>query len=217
MFPATPEALLSVLLAVLPGFVMATVWARARTWKGPASDLRTVLQSLFLSVVIQVLLLPLTLAWIYPVRAVLNTFPERLAMWLLLAIVLVPVLLGGAFARLTDYFTDPRHSEVQGRFRRAVARVWPAAAPPTIWDWLFTVRPPHERFLVVTFKDGSRVAGAFAEHSMALTSPEPHGIFLTEEWLLDENGDLSRPIEGSDGIMIANTNEIRSIRVLRGA
>jgi hypothetical protein len=216
MFPANIEAVISVLLAVVPGFITTTIWARARTWKGPAGDLRTILHSLVLSVVIQALVLPLTFTWIYPVRDRLDEFPERLGVWLFLVVLVVPLLVGAVSGRLTDYFADPSHSRVEGRFRRAIARLWPAPAPPSIWDWFFTVRPPNERFLVITFRDGSRVAGAFAEESLALTSPEPHGLFLSSEWLLDEYGDIVRPVESSEGIMIMDTESIRHIRVLRG-
>ncbi len=152
-----------------------------------------------------------------PVRDRLEEFPERLGVWLFLVVLVVPVLVGAASGRLTDYFADPSHSRVEGRFRRAIARLWPAPAPPSIWDWFFTVRPPNERFLVITFRDGTRVAGAFAEGSLALTSPEPHGLFLSSEWLLDEYGDIVRPVESSEGIMIVDTENIRFVRVLRGA
>ena len=169
MFPSNIEAVLAILLSIVPGFVMTTVWARARTWKGPSSDIRTILQSLALSGLVQTLLLPLTYGWIYPVRKQLEQYPERLAVWILLAVLVVPFMLGWGGGRLTDFLTDPAHSRVEGKLKRAAARIWSASAAPSVWDWLFTVRPPNERFLVVTFEDGAQLAGTFEEGSLALT------------------------------------------------
>lgn len=202
------------LLAIVPGYVATAVWARARTWRGPAGDLRTILQSLVLSLVIQLALAPLTIAWLYPVREQILQYPERLAGWLALAVLVLPVGGGLAVGKLTNFLSDPTSAAVRGRFRRAIARLWPAPAPPSIWDWIFTVRPPHGSFLVVEYKDGTRVAGAFAEGSLALTSPEPHGLFLVSEWQLDQDGNIVGPVPGSAGVTIVRTDEIRSIRVL---
>ena len=204
------------LLAIVPGYVATSVWARARTWKGPAGDLKTVLQSLALSLVIQLVLAPVTISWLYPVRDELQRYPGRLAIWITLAVLVIPVAGGLGIGKLTNALTDPRSTLVRGRFRRSVARIWPAAAPPSIWDWLFTARPPHGSFVVIEFNDGRRVAGAFAEGSIALTSPEPHGLFLVSEWQLDSDGNIVGPLPSSAGVTIVRTDEVRSIRILRG-
>jgi uncharacterized membrane protein len=79
-----------------------------------------VLQSISVSAVVQVVLSPLTISWLYPHREELDDFPERVALWLTLAVLVVPIV-GGLIA---------------GAVTNRVPLV--AGAPPTIWDWLFT-------------------------------------------------------------------------------
>jgi len=68
--------------------------------------------------------------------------------------------------------------------------------------------------VVIEFKDGRRVAGVLAIGSVALTLPETHGVYLSREWTLDENGDLLAEVPGTKGVMIANSVDIRTIREL---
>jgi hypothetical protein len=172
-----------------------------------------VLQSLALSAVIQVLLAPVTIAWIVPIRDRLDELPERVAVWGLLAILIVPVLLGVLGGRLSDWISDP--SEPTG-VRRLLARLLRTTTPPTIWDWLYQATPPFGSFLVVQFEDGSRVAGVFAQGSMALTSPERQGIYLISEWQLDDRGVIVDQVEQTGGILVPSTASIRWIRILKG-
>lgn len=73
--PSSAEALFIAMLAVVPGFVATVVWARANTWKGAPGDLRLVLQSLALSLIIQAVAAPVTIVWLYPHRSALAEFP----------------------------------------------------------------------------------------------------------------------------------------------
>jgi hypothetical protein len=215
MLPTSSAALSIALLAIVPGFIATATWARARTWKGPSGDLRTILQSLALSAAIQVVISPLTVAWIVPIRKHLADHPGRVATWFLIAVLVVPLGLGLAAARLTDVIFRPvRPREDVGWFRRTIARVVRAPAPPSAWDWLFANRPPNGEFVLVQFKDGSQVGGVFAEGSVSLTSPEPQGLFLVSEWQLTDDGDFIAPIPGSDGILVPLTDDIRWVRVL---
>ena len=47
------------------------------------------------------------------------------------------------------------------------------------------------------------------------TSPEPHGVFLTQEWLIDESGDFTAPRPNTLGLLIPHTEAIRLVRILR--
>lgn len=215
MLPGDLGTIGAALLAIVPGFLTTAVWARARTWKGPTGDLRTVLLSLAISVFIQLIVAPFTLTWLYPVRDRLAEFPERVTTWVALAVVVIPVFGGLAVGKLSNLLSDPVSPRVRGRFRRAIAWLWPAGAPPSIWDWVFTARPPDESFVVIEFRDGRRVAGVFAEGSVALTSPEPQGLYLVSEWEMDPEGNLIGPLPDSAGVMILRTDDIRSVRILK--
>jgi len=100
--PTSLEALIVALLAVVPGFFATTTWARAKTWKEPSNDFRTVLQSLAISAVLQVLLLPYSLVVLYPARRQLNSYPLEVSLYLILAVLVLP-LAGG---RLASWLSD---------------------------------------------------------------------------------------------------------------
>lgn len=210
MFPTSEAALVILLLAIAPGFITAAAWARARTWKGPAGDLRTIIQSLVLSAVVQALLMPLTVFWIVPIRNSLSRYADRLTVWSLLSVVVVPVMLGLASGAITDWIFQPAKDRT--RFSK-LANLAPTA--PSAWDWLFTGdRVPQSAFLVLEFDNGSRVGGAYAGNSIALTSPEPHGLFLEREWQLDESGNLFCELPSTSGLLIPSTEGLRFLRIL---
>jgi hypothetical protein len=101
-----------------------------------------------------------------------------------------------------------------GWFPRLVGWIVGTPIPPTAWDWLFNTAQADGRFVIVTFEDGHQVAGEYSRPSIAITSPEPQGIFIAKEWLIDAAGDLERVRPGSRGILIPSLAGIRSIRIL---
>ena len=214
--PTSWTGLAIALLAVAPGFIMTTTWARARTWKGPSTDLRTILQSLALSGVVQVLLVPLTIAWVLPDRADPAHHAWPLAAWAILAVLVLPVCLGFGAARLQDWVFPPlAHWDYEPTgWRARVVQMFRSSPPPTVWDWAFTRRNLTARFLLLEFEDGSHVGGVFAAGSYALTSPETQGLFLSSEWQLDDNADFVEQIPASEGILIPSTAPVRWIRIL---
>jgi len=218
MVPTSQVALGILLVAIAPGYITVAAWARARTWKGPSSDLRTIIQALVLSAVVQAVVAPLTVFWILPVRTSLASHPWRITVWIVLSVIVVPVVLGLGAARVTDKLFDPSAIVVKGRFAEWLNRIVPATTPPTVWDWLFKAdRFPESGFLVVDFDDGTRVAGAFAKDSMVLTSPEVHGIYLEREWTLDEDGDVQGELPGTGGLLIPSTDNVRWVRILKSS
>lgn len=215
MIPADYQALIVALLAIVPGFLATTFWSRTKTWRGRSPDLLTVIQSLAASAVIQVVMAPLTLIWLYPERNVLIRHPWHVFIWLLLTVLIIPIASGVAAARLSDIIFNPASPWIKGRPRRILAWIMPPAPPPSIWDWLFTANVPDGCFLVVEFADNTRVAGVFARGSTALTSPQPQGVFLSREWSLDAHGDLVAEVPHTAGVMITNSTAIRTVRILR--
>lgn len=218
--PSSWEALAVALLAVVPGFIATTVWSRARTWKGFAGDLRTILQSLALSAAIQVLLSPLTIWWIVPISdsLVVGNHDVRVAVWFFLAVIVLPVGLGLSIARYSDWLFRPMNQASRPEdlkwFRRAVAAVLKGTPLPCAWDWLFTSNRPDSRYILVEFNDGSRVGGVFGEGGRAFTTPEAQGIFLPQEWVLDGDSNFVTPVPGSAGLLIPMIDSVRWVRIL---
>jgi len=216
MVPTSQVALAILLLAVAPGYITVAAWSRARTWKGPSTDLRMIIQALVLSAVVQALLSPFTVLWILPIRGSWEEHPWRIAIWIVLSVLVVPVVLGLGSARMTDRLFPPSNLRVSGGFLQWLNRVAPAPTPPTTWDWFHLAgRSPESGFMVVGFDDGTSVAGAFARDSMALTSPEEHGVYLEEEWSLDSDGNVFAELPGTGGILIPRMDKVRWVRILK--
>lgn len=195
--PGGFEAIGGLLLAVVPGYLALWVWAWKRTWRGHSGDLRTLLQSLSLSMVVQLLLAPLTIRWLLPFRDDPTEVPERVALWMALAVLILPAGLG-----------------LLGR--RLIGSSGPSEWP-SIWDWMLTKQPPHGCFVVVEFEDGQRLAGCFTERANAITSPDTHGVYLSPEWRLDEAGDVAEELPGSRGVLIPDLCRVRWMRILEPA
>lgn len=104
--------MVAVLLTIAPGYIATVVWARARTWRGAPGDLKTMLQSLVLSGVVQLIAAPVTLAWLYPLRQQVADYPERVLAWLTLVTLVVPFLDGMLAGYVTDQLSGRPASEV---------------------------------------------------------------------------------------------------------
>jgi hypothetical protein len=206
--------LLIALLAVVPGFLTVTIWARSRTWRGPTGDLRTILQALAISAVIQVLVFPVTSAVVVPHWREPDVYATSLFLWLLLTVLVLPVVLGIGTARATDWLFPLRAEDVQfGWVRQSLRMAIKPMSPPTMWDWWLTEGIPNGRFVLAKYRDGTYIGGVFAEGSMALTSPEPHGIYLASEWVVDDDGDFVAEMPGTRGVLLPLREDILWLRV----
>jgi hypothetical protein len=207
MLPDSATAIWVAFLAVVPGYVAVSTFAgRQKTWRGSDTDLRTILQALWVSAIVQIVAAPVTLIAIYPDRSHLDQHPVRVAVWALLVVFVIPWMGARAFALISI------RSGIGGGIFWAV---FTAPAAPSAWDRLFAASPPDGSFVIVEFTDGKQVGGSFSIGSFAITSPEARGLFLAEEWALDANGNLLQAVPGSRGILILDVSEVRSLRVLR--
>src|SRR2546428_13957294 len=77
------------------------------TVEPPSTDLRSILQAITVSVVIQIIVFPLTIWLLLPNRADLAGHPGELLIWAFVAVIFVPVAGGLFLGRLTDQFFSP--------------------------------------------------------------------------------------------------------------
>ena len=211
--PTTFEALFIVLLAIAPGWVAVQTWDRGTTWAKPAGQLGELLHALTFSTIIQLLVSPFTIWWLYPYWGRISQEPVRLAVWLALVVLVVPLFGGALVSKASDALYQGR---LKGQLRwpeRWLRWLWPTAYP-SAWDAFFADNIPDGRFLTITFKDGSRVCGPYAgSATFAKTSPQERGLYLESEWLLDDAGYPFEVLPGSAGILIHDFLNIQHIRI----
>ena len=201
--------ILVALLAIVPGYLAVSFWRRAKTWQQPSSELGTILPALAVSLVIQVLVSPLTIWLLLPVLGDPANHPWNLVAWTYITVIVVPFVGGVGIGRLTDLYAS-------GHGPSGLAELLPEV-PPSAWDLFFSRKIPDGQFLVITFEDGSRVGGSYYGPSYALKSPQQQGLYLAREWVVDAEGHLDRPVSGSKGILIPATASIRHVRVIAAA
>jgi hypothetical protein len=206
----------AILLATVPGYLTIFFATRNSTWRGLTGDLQTILQSLVLSVLMQALVAPVTLAWIYPVRDDLIHHPLRVALWLALVLLLLPFAVGVLAAHMGRRLFPASPLPPTSRFARFIGWfVWPDP-PPTLFDWGMKSGLMEGRFVLIEFEDGRRIGGAYGEPGVTMTSPQERGIYLAVEWVLSPKGDFLAPVANSRGILVPLGPNVRSIRLVSG-
>lgn len=83
----------------------------------------------------------------------------------------------------------------------------PTAKP---WDYVFAQRKPY--WVKVIFKDGTIIAGRYADKSFASSAPAPEQIYLEETWILNDKGGFQRAKNNTAGVIILS-DEISHIEL----
>ena len=73
----------------------------------------------------------------------------------------------------------------------------PTAKP---WDHVFSKRQTH--WMIVTLKNGNKIAGKYGPASFVSSYPAEEQIYLEEEWVLNEDEGFDRMVEQTAGIII---------------
>lgn len=204
----------NVVLSVVPGFLALAAWSRGRAAQPPRSDARLVIHSVALSFVVQTFLAPVTLALIYPYRDHLDRHSIQVVGWTFVAAVAVPTLGGYVLGCIAEALTRDAAIDPTTPLRRFRADLRPR--PPTAFDWLVeTSGLPDPSIVVVTFRDGRRVAGLNAVGACLTRSPQLQGMFLPVEMQLDERGEpTGRSVANSLGVLVPDLTDVRSIRLI---
>lgn len=76
----------------------------------------------------------------------------------------------------------------------------PTAKP---WDYVFSQRKPY--WVKITLKDGTIIAGRYADKSFSSSAPSEEQIYLEETWLLNNRGGFERVKNNSAGVIILSS------------
>jgi hypothetical protein len=68
------------------------------------------------------------------------------------------------------------------------------------WDYVFSQRNPY--WIIVSLKNGQKIAGLYSGNSFASTAPAPEQLYLEKTWILNKYGGFERQRIDSAGIII---------------
>ena len=79
------------------------------------------------------------------------------------------------------------------------------------WDFVFGQRKTY--WIVVTLKDGKKIAGMYGINSFASSAPAEEQLYMEQEWILNDEGGFDRPAEQTAGVIIL-ASEIVSVEFM---
>lgn len=79
------------------------------------------------------------------------------------------------------------------------------------WDYVFSKRRTY--WVIVTLKNGNKIAGMYGPNSFASSAPAEEQIYLEQLWVLNEDEGFDRPAEQTCGIIVLSS-EILSIELM---
>ncbi len=80
---------------------------------------------------------------------------------------------------------------------------------PTLkpWEYFFSQRKHY--WVIVSLKDGEKIAGRYADKSFASSAPAAEQLYLEETWVLNDEGGFERPRADSAGVMILTSDIVK--------
>jgi uncharacterized protein DUF6338 len=195
----TGTALLILVGFVLPGFVAVLIKERIYEVRGEESGFDRLLTTAYYSV----------LVWAIPALAGViagvdrgeleKFFSGRSPLWvaaLVAASVLLVVPAGAAYGAWRWMNSSARQTLLGG------LRIGRAHRFPSSWDWAFDTG--QDFFLVVTLRDGTRIAGYYGTRSHSGYGTKLRDLFLEERWDISDDGrELEGPAPGNLGVWIS--------------
>ncbi|BFL83828.1 DUF6338 family protein [Shewanella baltica] len=80
------------------------------------------------------------------------------------------------------------------------------------WDYVFSQRQWY--WVIITLKNGEKIAGKYASKSFASSNPAPEQIYLEERWVLKDDDSFDRERNGTAGIIILSA-EIATVELIK--
>jgi hypothetical protein len=205
---STVVAVASVLMLVLPGFVITDLQRQDRASIADESDWELVLRALSFSLLLHLAASPWTRTLVLDLQGGdWDQHVGELVVYGVVVLVVAPVLIGLALNRLL------RTAERSGKLRWWHYALGGRDARQA-WDFVFQ-RLDRGGWLVVKLKTARAIAGKLGRGSWASQSPAPggHDLWLEEIWTVDDYGRPSTMIEPRQGMWIAR-DDIETLFVI---
>ena len=78
------------------------------------------------------------------------------------------------------------------------------------WDYVFRRRLPY--WMIVTFKNGTKVAGRYDSKSFSSAAPSPEQLYLEQAWEMNSDGGFERIRTDSAGLLVLGS-EISTVEL----
>jgi hypothetical protein len=195
---ATGQALLVLVIFVLPGFVTLLFKERIHEVAVERSGFEMLFSALFYSLLVYAPLVVLGAIIGLDRNDIVRIYTARDGLWPLLGVgllagIVLPFLV--AYSSHRWQASDLR-TTVLGRLQIATAH-----RIPTAWDYFFGYRLPA--LLRITLETGEVVAGYYAGMSFATYAAHGGDIYIQEQWELEAGTfQMVGPVEGSMGIWV---------------
>jgi hypothetical protein len=202
MAPATGNALLILVVFILPGFVAVLLKERIYEVRGEESTfdrlLTTVYYSLFVYIPVALVVGLLSAFGVLHQNDVVDLVNGRAAIWLTALVALLVLLVLPAASALAASAWVRSNTRLGWQKR---LRIRPVHRVPTSWDFAFD--PEQDLLLVVNLRDGGRIAGYYGRRSHSGYGTKTRDLFLEERWDFNDQGtELEGPVRGSVGLWI---------------
>ncbi len=80
------------------------------------------------------------------------------------------------------------------------------------WDYVFRKRACY--WVIVTLKDGEKIAGLYGDESFSSTAPAPEQLYLQEAWHLNKDGGFDRARNATAGVIILES-AVRTVELFK--
>lgn len=99
------------------------------------------------------------------------------------------------------------------RYFRGLQFVQRVVPHPTQKPWDFVFSQGKTYWVIVTLKNGEKIAGMYGRGSFSSSAPSEEQLYLEQQWLLNDEGGFDRPACQTAGIIILSS-EIRSVEFM---
>jgi hypothetical protein len=196
---STVVAVVSVLVLVLPGFVIVDLQRRKRASVAAESDWELVLRALSYSLILHLAVGPWTRLLVLKIDdGDWDHHLNALVAYGIVVLFVAPVAIG---LILNAWLV---HAERSGSLRWWHYALGGRDARQA-WDYIFQRLETEGRWLVVKLAAGASIAGKFGTGSWVSQSPAPsgHDLWLEEIWTVDTSGRPGAMVEPRQGMWIA--------------
>lgn len=200
--PTTFEALLVLILFVLPGFILMRVITKARP-HSETSDFRFIVSAILFGTIVHAIF-----GW-WTIDVYLSYTAETLSedgfwsfyLWFVGVILVAPTIFGFVLGKLAEVaWID----NLLVMFGLSVSD-----RMPTAWDEVFGSGKGY--WIIVELNDGRKLGGFYSTNSFVSASPNPRDIYIEQVWEVGEDDNFLYQIEPDEGIWI----EGAQIRLLK--